>query len=156
MDITPKQKEKANIYARFFLTTIGAGLVISFIYLTLLTGITMPVIFVILMFLVGILIGLYSIEIQYAIISGFLSIFIGLIILFGTVYLAVVVIGAWVILDILFLLTIDIVVRAVMLHLLGILPGVVLGRLVGPDWFEPERKHKLKVGIDGTLIKKTD
>jgi hypothetical protein len=64
--------------------------------------------------------------------------------------------NAWSIMDILFLLTTDIVVRAFMLQLLGILPGVVIGRLLGPDWLEPEIKHKLKVGIDGHRIPDTE
>jgi hypothetical protein len=148
MDISAKQKEKVNIAIRFLLTTVGGAVVITFIYLTLLTNLIVGVIFVLLMFIVGIIIGLYSIEIHYAVISGFLSIFTGLMILFGTVFIAVVVLGAWTILDIITLLTIDIVVRTFMLQLLGILPGVVVGRLIGPEWLEPKIRHKLKVGLD--------
>jgi len=156
MNLSPKQKEKINLYFRFFSNTVGGGLIIAFAYFTLLTNIIIGAVFAVIMFLVGLLIGLYSTEIQYSIISGFLAIFIGLFILFGIVFLAVVAINAWTILDILFLLTVDIVVRAFMLQLLGILPGVVIGRLFGPDWLEPEVKHKLKVGIDGKRISETE
>jgi hypothetical protein len=155
MNMSARQKEKVNLYFRFLATTIGAGLITAFNYLTLLTNITVGFMFVFLMFLVGVLIGLYSTEIQYAIISGFLSIFFGFMILFGIVYLSVAVLNAWAILDVITLLTIDIVVRAFMLQLLGILPGVVIGQIIGPDWLEPSIKHKLKVGINGEKLSET-
>ncbi|MFX1319664.1 MAG: hypothetical protein ACFE9D_09330 [Promethearchaeota archaeon] len=156
MNLSPRQKEQINLYFRFFASTVGGGLMITFAYFSLLTNFIIGAVFAVLMFIIGLLIGLYSTEIQYAIISGFFAIFIGLIIVFGTVYLAAVVMNTWSIMDILFLITIDIVVRAFMLQLLGILPGVVIGRLFGPEWLEPEIKHRLKVGIDGKRISEPD
>lgn len=152
MDISPKQKEKANLYLRIGLTIVGGGIIISFTFFTLLTNLIIGALFAVLMFFIGILIGLYSTEIHYAILSGFLAIFMGLIILFGTLFIGIALVGAWDILDILILLTIDIVVRAFALQLLGMLPGVVIGQLLSPDWLEPKTKHKLKVGLDNKRI----
>ncbi|MFW9831332.1 MAG: hypothetical protein ACFFD8_06115 [Candidatus Thorarchaeota archaeon] len=152
MDITPKQKEKVNLFLRFFISTVGGGLIATFSSFTLLVNLTNVATFVLLMFLIGILIGMYNTEIHYAIISGFLAIFVGLTILFGTIYFAVALFAAWSLLDILILIAVDILVRVFMLQLLGIMPGTVIGRLFGPEWFEPITKHKLKVGIDGNSV----
>ena len=135
---------------------MGGGLLISSFVFTFLVNLTPVVVFTLMIFLIGILIGMYCTEIHYAIISGLLAVFAGFFFLFGIIALSITLYSAWSLLDIVIMIAVDISVRLFMLQLLAILPGVVVGRLIGPEWYEPTVKHKLKIGTDNSRISESE
>lgn len=148
MHLNAKQKERISESVRFIISAVFGSIMISFANFTLLTGYTDGTIYVILMLFFGVLIGMYSSEIHYAILSGMLSIFLGFIIYYVFLTMPVVIFASWTLYDILILFGISNVVRVVMLQLVGILMGTVIGRIIGPGWYEPTTpKHKLKIGV---------
>ncbi len=156
MDLTPNQKERLSLSVRIVLSIAGGGLLIACFIFTFLVNLLAVAVFTFMVFLIGILIGMYNTEIHYAIISGLLAVFAGFIFLFGIIALATTLYGAWSLLDIVIMIAVDISVRLFMLQLLAILPGVVVGRLIGPEWYEPTVKHKLKIGTDNSVINESE
>ncbi|MHA2406520.1 MAG: hypothetical protein ACXACH_07190 [Candidatus Hermodarchaeia archaeon] len=156
MDLTPNQKERLSLSVRIVLAIVGGGLLISCFIFTFLVNLLAVAVFTFMVFLIGILIGMYNTEIHYAIISGLLAVFAGFIFLFGIIALATTLYGAWSLLDIVIMIAVDISVRLFMLQLLAILPGVVVGRIIGPEWYEPTVKHKLKIGTDNSVINESE
>jgi hypothetical protein len=156
MDLTPNQKEQLSLSVRIVLSIVGGGLLITCFIFTFLVNLLAVAVFTLVIFLIGILIGMYNTEIHYAIISGLLAVFAGFIFLFGIIALATTLYGAWSLLDIVIMIAVDISVRLFMLQLLAILPGVVVGRIIGPEWYEPTVKHKLKIGTDNSVINESE
>ena len=120
---------------------------ITFANFTVLTGIFLADSFVILMLLIGILVGLYSTEIHYAVIGGLLSIFLGFVIFWVVITIPVVLFATWELYDVLVMAGLMLVVRVIMLQLLGLMAGTVIGRWIGPTWNQSEVKHELKVPL---------
>ncbi|MFX1575619.1 MAG: hypothetical protein ACFFCF_00445 [Promethearchaeota archaeon] len=156
MELTAPQKERLSLYIRTAISILGGGLLITAAVFAFLVNLIYVVIFGLLVVLIGIIIGMYSTEIHYAIMSGLLAVFMGFLFLFGILSLAIAIYAAWNLLDILIMIAIDISVRLFMVQLLAIMPGVVVGRLLGPEWFEPIVKHKLKVGMDNNTLNEGD
>lgn len=152
MVITAKQKEQINMSVRFLIAALGGGLMITFANFTMLVGLSDAWMFLVMMILIGMLVGMYSTEIQYGIIAGMFSILLGFLIFYGVIVIPVVVFATWELYDILLLFGVFVIVRVVMLQLVGIMLGAVLGRLIGPAWYEPTvPKHKLRIGINGEI-----
>ncbi len=152
MEMNAKQKEKISEYIRFFVSTICGGIMITFANFTILVGLADGGMFVIMMAIIGILVGMYSIEIHYAIIAGLLSIFVGFIIFYGAIIIPFYIFGAWELFELLVMFGLFLIVRVIMLQLVGIMLGVVVGRWIGPAWYEVTTpKHKLRIGMNGEL-----
>ena len=156
MNLTPNQKERMALSIRFVVSIMGGGLLITCFVFAFLVNLHPVVVFTLMVFLIGILIGMYNTEIHYAIMSGLLAVFVGFIFLFGVIGLAIMLYGAWSLFDIVIMIAVDISVRLFMLQLLAVLPGVVVGRLIGPEWYEPTVKHKLKIGTDNSVISESE
>ena len=82
MDLSARKKEEINKAVRFIIIALCGGLMITFANFTVLVGLTDAIVFFILMIGIGILIGLYSTEIQYSVLSGLASIFLGFLIFY--------------------------------------------------------------------------
>ncbi len=124
---------------------------ITFANFTVLVGLADGLLFLAIMILIGILVGMYSVEIQYAVLSGLFSIFFGFIIFYGAIVIPIIVFATWELFDILVMFGVFVIVRIIMLQLIGIMVGTVIGRWIGPAWYEPTLgKHRLKIGVDGT------
>ena len=153
MELTAKQKESFNIAVRFLVTIFAGAIMITFANFTVLTGLLFADSFVILMLLIGILIGLYSTEIHYAVIGGMMSIFLGFVIFWLVITIPVVVFATWELYDVLVMSGLMLVVRVIMLQLLGLMAGTVIGRWIGPVWYQAEIKHQLKVPLPSQMKK---
>jgi hypothetical protein len=153
MNLTARQKEEFSTAIRFIVTIIAGGLMITFANFTVLTGILLADSFVVLMLLIGILVGLYSTEIHYAIIGGLLSIFVGFLIFWLVITIPVVVFATWELYDVLVMSGLMLIIRVIMLQLLGLMAGAVIGRWIGPAWYQPDVKHKLKVPLPSQMNK---
>ena len=147
MVMTEKQKEEFSTAIRFIVTIFAGAIMITFANFTVLTGILLADSFVILMLIVGILVGLYSTEIHYAIIGGLMSIFLGFVIFWLVITIPVVVFATWELYDVLVMSGLMLIIRVIMLQLLGLMAGAVIGRWLGPAWYQPETKHELKVPL---------
>jgi hypothetical protein len=157
MEISAKQKEKINSIIRFFVSAICGGVMITFANFTILVGLTDGAVFVVLMVIIGILVGMYSLEIHYAILAGLMSIFVGFLIFYGVIVLPVIIFASWELFEILVLFGIFHIVRVIMLQLVGIMLGVVVGRWIGPAWQEIKTpKHKLRIGVNGEIASESD
>lgn len=152
MEMNAKQKEKISGYIRFFISAICGGIMITFANFTILVGLTDGAIFVVMMVIIGVLVGMYSIEIHYAIMAGLLSIFIGFIIFYGVIIIPFYIFGAWELFELLVMFGLFLIIRVIMLQLVGIMLGVVVGRWIGPAWYEISTpKHKLRIGVNGEV-----
>ncbi len=152
MELTLKQKEQINIYIRFSVSAICGGIMITFANFTILVGLTGGAVFTVVMLIIGILVGMYSVEIHYAILAGLLSIFVGFLIFYGVIVIPFFVFGSWELFEILVTFGLFLIVRVIMLQLMGIMVGVVIGRWIGPAWYEVTTpKHKLRIGVNGEL-----
>ncbi|MFX0168711.1 MAG: hypothetical protein ACFE89_05045 [Candidatus Hodarchaeota archaeon] len=148
MNMSAKQKEKVQTVIRFVITVFSGAIMITFANFTVLTGILRADSFVIAMLLIGILVGLYSTEIHYAVLGGLMSIFLGFVIFWAVITIPVMIFATWELYDVLVIAGIMLIVRVVMLQLLGLMAGTVIGRWFGPAWYEPETpKHELKVPL---------
>jgi hypothetical protein len=147
MVMTAKRKEEFSIAIRFLVTIFAGAIMITFANFTVLTGLLLADSFVILMLLIGILIGLYSTEIHYAVIGGMFSIFLGFVIFWLVITIPVVAFATWELYDVLVMSGLMLVVRVIMLQLLGLMAGTVIGRWIGPVWYQAEVTHKLKVPL---------
>jgi hypothetical protein len=157
MDLTARRKEEINTIIRFIVTAICGGIMITFANFTILLGFVDALVFLILMLIIGILIGLYSLEIHYAIISGMLSIFLGFIIFYALITIPIVVFATWELFEILILFGILVIIRGIMLELIGIMVGAVIGRIIGPRWYESRiAEHKLRIGIREEPVAETE
>jgi hypothetical protein len=153
MVMTGRQKEEVSTAIRFIVTIFSGAIMITFANFTVLTGILLADSFVILMLLVGILVGLYSTEIHYAIIGGLLSIFLGFVIFWLVITIPVVAFATWELYDVLVMSGLMLIIRVIMLQLLGLMAGAVIGRWLGPVWHQPETKHELKVPLPSQMKK---
>jgi len=153
MEMTAKRKEEFNTVIRFIVTIFAGAIMITFSNFTVLTGLLLADSFVIMMLLIGILVGLYSTEIHYAVIGGMLSIFLGFVIFWLVITIPVAVFATWELYDVLVMAGLMLVVRVIMLQLLGLMAGAVIGRWLGPTWDQPEVKHKLKVPLPSQVNK---
>lgn len=147
MEMTAKQKEDFSIAIRFVVTILAGAIMITFANFTVLTGLLLADSFVILMLFIGILVGLYSTEIHYAIIGGMLSIFLGFVIFWIVITIPVAAFATWELYDVLVMSGLMLIVRVIMLQLLGLMAGAVIGRWIGPAWYQSEVKHQLKVPL---------
>jgi len=152
MDISAKRKEKISIFIRFMISALCGGIMITFANFTILTGLTEGAMFTIIMVLIGILVGMFSSEIHYAILAGLLSIFVGFAIFYSVIVLPIFVFASWELFEILVMLGLFLIVRVIMLQLMGIMLGVVVGRWIGPAWYDIKTpKHRLRIGMQGEL-----
>lgn len=157
MNLTARKKEEINMIIRFIITAVCGAIMITFANFTVLVGLVEAITFFVLMLIIGILIGMYSIEIQYAIISGMLSIFLGFIIFYVLITIPIVIFATWELYEILVLFGILTIIRVIMLELIGIMLGTVIGRIIGPRWYEGRiAEHKLKIGINGETTSDTE
>ncbi|MFX1565389.1 MAG: hypothetical protein ACFFCH_05310 [Promethearchaeota archaeon] len=152
MRISVKQKERINSIIRFFVSAICGGVMITFANFTILVGLTDGAVFTIMMVIIGILVGMFSQEIHYAILAGLLSIFVAFLIFYGVIILPIFIFATWELFEILVLFGIFHIVRVIMLQLVGIMLGVVVGRWIGPAWEDIRTpKHTLRIGINGEI-----
>lgn len=157
MEISVKQKEKISSIIRFFVAAICGGVMITFANFTILVGLTDGAVFTILMVIIGILVGMFSEEIHYAILAGLMSIFVAFLIFYGVIILPIVLFATWELFEILVLFGIFHIVRVIMLQLVGIMLGVVVGRWIGPAWQDIKTpKHKLRIGVNGEITPESE
>ncbi len=150
LELSTKQREKLSQHLRLIISVISGGIMITFANFTILTGLTNGTSFLILMVLIGLLIGMYSLEIQFAILSGIFSIFVGFLIFYGVILIPIIVFATWELFDILVLFGVFVIVRIIMLELVGIMLGAMIGRWIGPAWEELSiPMHKLRIGVNG-------
>ncbi|MFX1510306.1 MAG: hypothetical protein ACFFBR_08395 [Promethearchaeota archaeon] len=157
MEISAKQKEKIGSIIRFFVAAICGGVMITFANFTILVGLTDGAVFTILMIIIGILVGMFSEEIHYAILAGLMSIFVAFLIFYGVIVLPIILFATWELFEILVLFGIFHIVRVIMLQLVGIMLGVVVGRWIGPAWQDIKTpKHKLRIGVNGEITPESE
>jgi len=157
MNLSARKKEEINTVIRFIIIALCGGLMITFANFTVLVGLADAIVFFILMIGIGILIGLYSSEIHYAVLGGLASIFLVFLIFYIAITIPIVVFATWELYEILVLFGILVVVRVIMLELIGIMFGSVIGRVIGPNWYVGRiAGHKLRIGINEESASETE
>ncbi|MFW9986232.1 MAG: hypothetical protein ACFFDJ_06695 [Candidatus Odinarchaeota archaeon] len=157
MNLTARKKEEINTIIRFIIIALCGGVMITFGNFTILIALLDGLVFFLLMLAVGILIGLYSSDLHYAIIGGLASIFLGFFIFILAIMIPIIVFATWQLYEILVLFGILVIIRVIMLELIGIMLGTVIGRIIGPNWYVSRiAEHKLRIGIDEESASETE
>jgi hypothetical protein len=149
MPMTAKRKERLFELGRHAVAVLGGGLMICSAHLLQLMELIHGEIFLILVFLIGVLIGMMSTELPHAIISGFLAYFSGILTFYGFIFLSVGGVVTAQIAEVLLEFATFSVVRVLLFSFFAeVLVGPVIGRIIGPQWYAAQiGKHWLKVPL---------
>lgn len=133
-DRTEREKERRKRLLRIAFSVLGGGLMICFSNFVVLIQLAEGIVLFLLVIVMGILIGLYNDEIQYAIMAGFFALVLGAIFYIGVIILPI----QWLISielgNVLILVGVFSLVRAVPIQIFAIIIGTFIGRLIGPTW----------------------
>ncbi len=117
------------------LALLGGGLMLCLTTYTTLVNLT-DALWVILMVLgVGILIGMMSSEIQWALVLAIASFFMGIVFYIISIMIPVTLFGSAALGDVLILFGLFAVLRVIHLQIFGLFIGAFIGRVIGPDWY---------------------
>lgn len=149
MPMTAKRREKLTGLGRYAFAIMGGGVMLCFCNFLQLVGLISGDIFLLLVYLFGLLVGMMTSELPGAIASGFLAFFVGTLMFFGFIVLPVGGAASAQLAEVLVYFAIDSVIRVMVLSFLAmVLVGPVLGRIIGPEWYPVEiHKHQLKVPL---------
>lgn len=146
MTIVSKSREVLVDRLRMVLALLGGGLMLCFTTFTTLVALTDALIVIILVLGIGILIGMMSSEIQWAMSLAIGAFFLGICFYIGSIMVPVMMFGSLALGDVLLMFGIFAILRVVHLQIFGLVIGAFLGRVIGPDWYSTGlvAQHRLK------------
>lgn len=133
--LTPRQKDKWRAGLQVLASILGGGLMMCFLNFTVLVQLTSGITVFLLAALIGILVGMVSPEIHYAVLSGILTSFMGLIMY------SIVIIGPLQMLisplsgNALVFVALYSAVWTIHFQIFGVLFGSFIGSVIGPEWY---------------------
>ncbi len=146
MTMSDKRKEVLMSYLRMVLILFGGGVMLCFATFTTLTVLTDGFSVVFLILGVGILIGMMSSEIQWAMASAIGAFFLGMAFYVGSIMIPILLFGSAALGEVLVLFGLMTVLRIIHLQIFGLFIGTFIGRVIGPDWYTPGKiaQHQLR------------
>lgn len=133
--LTPRQKGKWRDSLRILSAVMGGGVIMAFVNFTLLVQLTEGIVVFLLAVLVGLIVGMISSEIHYAILSGLFAPFMGAIIFFGIIIGPLQMFVSVQLGNVFILLGFYSIVPEILFQIFGVLFGSFIGRVVGPEWY---------------------
>jgi hypothetical protein len=135
MTVASKSKEALMTRLRLLVALIGGGLMLCFTTFTTLTVLTDGLTVVVLILGVGLLIGMMSHEVQWAMVIAIAAFFLGIVFYIIAILIPVYLFGSLALGDVLVLFGLFAVLRVIHLQIFGLFIGAFLGRVIGPDWY---------------------
>lgn len=132
--LTPRQKDTWRNVQRILIAILGGGVMICFTNFTLLVQLTEGMVIFLLAALSGLLVGLISTEIHYAVLSGLTAPFMGIIIYVGVIIGPLQLFVSPQLGNVFVVIALYSVIRTIHIQIFGVLFGSFIGRVVGPDW----------------------
>jgi hypothetical protein len=145
MQLSARQKESMFEWTRRILAVLGGGVLLCFANLFMVVAAIPGATFLILVFFLGCLIGMLASEVHHAVVAGLGAIAAGALILFLFVLFSIPSFVSWQFIDVLLFYVIGSLVRSLAFQVIGVLAGTVVGRIIGPSWYDAgAARHKLR------------
>ncbi len=135
MTLATKRKEVLFGRLRTLLALLGGALMLCFTTFTTLTVLADGLTVILLILGVGILIGMMSSEIQWAMVIAIAAFFLGICFYIIAIMIPVMLFGSLALGDVLVLFGLFAILRVIHLQIFGLFIGAFIGRVIGPDWY---------------------
>ncbi|MFX1562772.1 MAG: hypothetical protein ACFFDP_05650 [Promethearchaeota archaeon] len=133
--LTPRQKDRWRTGLQVLGSILGGGLMMCFLNFTVLIQLTGGITVFLLAILIGILVGMVSPEIHYAVLSGITTIFMGLIMFSAIVVGPLQMLVTPQLGNVFIVVALYSTIYTIHFQIFGILFGSFIGSVIGPEWY---------------------